>query len=63
MIIIAGNLDKINALQKQLHVRPSPSPKSHGTEIVLINPEASVQAYFYYPISSKDLEENLNRIM
>lgn len=54
-IALRGQMPEINTLQKQLHVTVSSTPMSHGTEILLINPEAKVQAYFYYPIAAKDL--------
>ncbi|HAU1152608.1 TPA: SCO family protein [Legionella pneumophila] len=62
-IALRGEISVINALQKQLHVTVSTTPMSHGTEILLINPEAKVQAYFYYPISTKTLVLDLNRLI
>jgi protein SCO1/2 len=62
-IALRGEMSKINAVQKQLHVTVSTAPMSHGTEILLINPEARVQAYFYYPISAKALLLDLNRLI
>lgn len=62
-IALRGEMHEINALQKQLHVNVSTTAMSHGTEILLINPEARVQAYFYYPISAKALLADLNRLI
>lgn len=62
-IALRGDMSAINTLQKQLHVTVSTTPMSHGTEILLINPEAKVQAYFYYPVSAKTLILDLNRLI
>ncbi|WP_058535179.1 SCO family protein [Legionella saoudiensis] len=62
-IALRGPISVINSLQKQLHITVSASPMSHGTEILLINPEARVQAYFYYPITTKDLLVDLMRLI
>ena len=62
-IALRGDMPAINTLQKQLHVTVSTTPMSHGTEIVLINPEAKIQAYFHYPISPKTLAADLQRLM
>ncbi|WP_165485058.1 SCO family protein [Legionella rowbothamii] len=59
-IALRGPMSTINSLQKQLHITVSASPMSHGTEILLINPQARVQAYFYYPIAVNDLLADLN---
>lgn len=61
-IALRGEMPAINALQKELHVTVSSTPKSHGTEILLINPEAGVQAYFYYPITAKTLVDDLTQL-
>jgi protein SCO1/2 len=60
---LRGPMSAINSLQKQLHSTVSASPMSHGTEILLINPEGRVQAYFYYPIATNDLLADLKRII
>lgn len=62
-IALRGDMLAINSLQKQLHVTVSKTPMSHGTEILLINPESKVQAYFYYPISKNALVLDLNRLI
>lgn len=62
-IALRGPMSLINSLQKQLHITVSASPMSHGTEILLINPEGRVQAYFYYPITASDLVADLNRLI
>lgn len=62
-IAVNGQMSVINALQKMLHVTVSTSPMSHGTEILLVNPEAKVQAYFYYPITASDLLLDLNQLI
>lgn len=62
-IALRGPMPAINSLQKQLHITVSASPMSHGTEILLINPEARVQAYFYYPIAANDLLADLKRLI
>lgn len=61
-IAVTGQMSAINALQKQLHVPVSSAPSSHGTEIILINPQAQVQAYFNYPITSQALLYDLNNV-
>jgi protein SCO1 len=60
---LRGEMKAINELQKQLHVSVSSTPMTHGNEILLINPEARVQAYFYYPISAKALISDLKRLI
>jgi protein SCO1/2 len=60
---LKGDLARVHALQKALHVRVSSTPMSHGAEILLINPEAKVQAYFYYPIPVKALVGDLERLI
>ncbi len=62
-IALTGQMSAINALQKQMHVPVSNAPSSHGTEIILINPQAQVQAYFYYPITSQELLQDLNKVI
>lgn len=62
-IALRGPRTQINALQRQLHVAVSTNPMSHGTEILLINPDAQVQAYFYYPISAQNLLQDLNQVI
>ncbi|HIE3614643.1 TPA: SCO family protein [Legionella anisa] len=62
-IALRGEMSAINALQKQLHVSVSTAPMSHGTEVLLINPEAKVQAYFYHPIQVKTLVLDLNHLI
>lgn len=62
-IALRGPMSVINSLQKQLHITVSASPMSHGTEILLINPEARIQAYFYYPIATRELVTDLNRLI
>ena len=62
-IALRGSLPEINALQKQLHVTISKTAKSHGTEILLINPQAGVQAYFYSPISSEKFLSDLELLI
>lgn len=62
-IALRGPMSAINSLQKQLHITVSASPMSHGTEILLINPEARIQAYFYYPIAASELVADLNRLI
>ena len=60
---LRGEMKSINTLQKQLRVSVSSTPMSHGTEIVLINPQGKIQAYFYYPLSAKTLIADLNRVI
>ncbi len=60
---LSGPMSKINALQQQLHVTVSREPMSHGTEIVLINPKAEIQAYFYFPITVEVLSSDLKKIL
>jgi len=62
-IALSGPMSDINALQKQLHVPVSINPKSHGNEMILINPQAQVQAYFKYPITSQELSVDLNKVI
>jgi protein SCO1 len=62
-IALRGPMAAITALQEQLHVTISTTPMSHGTEILLVNPEARVQAYFYYPITTKALLLDLNHLI
>jgi protein SCO1/2 len=62
-IALRGELSAINSLQKQLHVPVSITPMSHGREILLINPQAQVQAYFYYPINAEALVLDLNHLI
>lgn len=62
-IALRGGMEAVNALQKQLHVPVSTTPMSHGTEILLINPQGDIQAYFYYPISAKNLVADLNQVI
>lgn len=62
-IPLRGSLSAINVLQKQLHVTISSTPMRHGMEILLVNPEAKVQAYFYYPISAQNLMGDLRQII
>jgi protein SCO1/2 len=61
-VALRGEMSAINALQKQLHVAVSTTPSSHGTEIILINPQGELQAYFNYGISSQALLQDLNKI-
>nr|WP_255666571.1 MULTISPECIES: SCO family protein [unclassified Legionella] len=62
-IALRGEMSAINALQKQLHITVSTAPMSHGTEILFINPEAKVQAYFYHPLQVKTLVSDLNQLI
>jgi protein SCO1/2 len=61
-IALQGSMSEVNSLQKALHVTISKKPKSHGTEIPLINPEGKVQVYFNFPITSRELLADLNRV-
>lgn len=49
-----GNIREVNNLQKQLLLNIS-TPSNHSTEIILINPDAKVQAYFQYPHQAERL--------
>lgn len=47
---VRGPLEEILALEKQMHLPVSKSnPLSHSMEILLLNPDAHIQAYFSYP--------------
>lgn len=61
-IALRGSMPAIRALQNQLHVSVSTTAMSHGNEIVLINPEGKVQAYFYYPIAAQSLRVDLQHL-
>lgn len=61
-IALRGSLEAIQHLQKQLHVLVSTMPKSHGTEILLVNPKGEVQTYFYYPLTSQELLKDIQHV-
>jgi protein SCO1/2 len=46
---IRSNLTATLALEKQLHLPTSTDPSSHSAELLLLNPDVKVQAYFAYP--------------
>lgn len=55
---VRGNMDETIALEKQLHVTVSTAQKKsnendiaidHSMDILVLNPEGNVQAYFLYP--------------
>lgn len=58
-----GKMNDINSLQRQLHVSVSTTPSSHGTDIILINPQAQIQAYFIFNITSQELLEDLHKMV
>lgn len=62
-IALRGSMPAINGLQRQWKVAISSNAASHGREILLLNPEAQVQAYFYYPIEPKALLSDLQMLI
>ncbi|CDZ77163.1 SCO1/SenC [Legionella massiliensis] len=58
-----ATIDEIRALQKQLHTAVSSNPNSHGLDILLLNPEVKVQAYFSSPILPLQLANDIKAIV
>jgi protein SCO1 len=51
-----GNPEEIFALEKQMHLNASrENPLSHSMDVLLINPDARIQAYFAYPQQAHEL--------
>lgn len=51
-----GNPEDIFALEQQMHLNASRSnPLGHSMEVLLLNPDASIQAYFSYPQHAQEL--------
>ncbi len=66
-------IEKTAALEKQFHAtstkileenqEPNLDTITHSSEIILVNPEANIQAYFYYPPQSDRLAEDYHAIL
>ena len=56
--------EKIAQLEKQLHLPGSKeNPVNHSLDIILVDPEMKVQAYFSYPHHAEQLAEDYGRIL
>lgn len=58
-----ARIEEIIALEKQLHITVSNNVLRHSMEILLINPNAQVQAYFSYPHRSQQLVGDYKRLI
>lgn len=63
-----ASVEKTELLKKQFHVLASKNnirtdQYNHSTELLLINPHAEIQAYFYFPKNPNQLEKDYYAIL
>jgi protein SCO1/2 len=62
---VRTTIEKTNELEKQFHIVATKDENTinHSAEILLINPDAKIQAYFAYPAQSEQLASDIYSIL